>query len=588
MEHLVPAQVSARPAVHPEPRPVHLRAMPSFASLVNRCPPAVPFPDIARPLFIGLGASDVSGGHADQEESDAVGETTVIYTTRMPPPVAAGGCNRPIAEDAAGDRHDHLIAGSSATELRWYHPLAARRQGASREVASRPVTSTTTRSGRVSRPEARLKDELAASDATPPARGSLRWCRKRTIAKRHLPVPGVSCPEVDRPNPILIRMESSQREADGMVERYLARVADGGGGVTDEPPSLTAVGYAATTSVLSVTPSSTQEGRGGATTAPAVATSTQEAAGGATTAPAVAASTQEAAGGATTAPAVASSTSPGLARHGVRLPTSGRDDVLDQASAGGDGSGAAGGREADDAVVGGDHGSGGEADGLTGSGGDNVLDRTSGGCDARAFASLGVFDSVEDAKTAFNDQIDVVWASANFCDGPRERVGIDDVEWSHEVVNKAVIARGGWHMRRVQSLLGVKELRDVELDRLFKETAREGRRVGFFVDGILNTQYHRGSKPVRVKTAPATGGAARERHSTAVCGYEIFDHPAFILGGSMSASNLWLDARATPHRKKGYMRELMRVYAVYKCSSGERALPCTGKCFCANKRPRED
>ena len=115
MEHLVPAQVSARPAVHPEPRPVHLRAMPSFASLVNRCPPAVPFPDIARPLFIGLGASDVSGGHADQEESDAVGETTVIYTTRMPPPVAAGGCNRPIAEDAAGDRHDHLIAGSSAT-----------------------------------------------------------------------------------------------------------------------------------------------------------------------------------------------------------------------------------------------------------------------------------------------------------------------------------------------------------------------------------------------------------------------------------------------------------------------------------------
>ena len=143
-------------------------------------------------------------------------------------------------------------------------------------------------------------------------------------------------------------------------------------------------------------------------------------------------------------------------------------------------------------------------------------------------------------------------------------------------------------MRRVQSLVGVKELRDVALDCLFKEAAREGRRVGFFVDGILNTQYHRGSKPVRVKMAPATGGAARERHSTAICGYEIYDHPAFILGGSMSASNLWLDARATPHRKKGYMRELMRVYAVFKCSSSERARPCTGKCFRANKRPRED
>ena len=56
----------------------HPRVMPSLASLVNRCPPSVPFPDIARPLFIGLGASDVSGGHVDQEDSDAVDETTAV------------------------------------------------------------------------------------------------------------------------------------------------------------------------------------------------------------------------------------------------------------------------------------------------------------------------------------------------------------------------------------------------------------------------------------------------------------------------------------------------------------------------------
>jgi hypothetical protein len=47
----------------------------------------------------------------------------------------------------------------------------------------------------------------------------------------------------------------------------------------------------------------------------------------------------------------------------------------------------------------------------------------------------------------------------------------------------------------------------------------------YFLDGYLNTQYDRGKKPVKIKTAGSTGTAARKRHSTAVVDYQVLDHP---------------------------------------------------------------
>jgi hypothetical protein len=177
---------------------------------------------------------------------------------------------------------------------------------------------------------------------------------------------------------------------------------------------------------------------------------------------------------------------------------------------------------------------------------------------------------------ALNKQIDVVHNSPNFKGVPREHVGMDNVEWAHEVVNKAVIAEG-WHMKKVQSLMGVNELCDVELNKVFTEGG------AFFIDGYLNQQYYRGPKKIKIQTS-STGKADRQRHSTAVVEYMVHDHPAFILGGSMSAANLWLDARATPNRKKGFMREFLRVYKVFKCTS-KRKDTCKGNC-CPVKKAR--
>eukprot|EP00966_Prymnesium_polylepis_P329925 7385607-Prymnesium_polylepis.2 len=132
-------------------------------------------------------------------------------------------------------------------------------------------------------------------------------------------------------------------------------------------------------------------------------------------------------------------------------------------------------------------------------------------------------------------------------------------------------------MKKVQSLMGVNELCDVELNKVFTEGG------AFFIDGYLNQQYYCGPKKIKIQTS-STGKADRQRHSTAVVEYMVHDHPAFILGGSMSAANLWLDARATPNRKKGFMREFLRVYKVFKCTS-KRKDTCKGNC-CPVKKAR--
>ena len=204
--------------------------------------------------------------------------------------------------------------------------------------------------------------------------------------------------------------------------------------------------------------------------------------------------------------------------------------------------------------------------------------RASGGCDARALHHLGVFQSEDDAKIALNAQIDQVWGALKIDqpDCPRGKAGLDDVEWCHEVVKKAVNA-AGFHWTKVQRLIpGGKptELSQLDLNWLMND----GEGGAFFVDGFLNTSYSRihprRNKMVKMPKLADTDNGNKSRHSIAVIRKKVHDHKKFILGGSMSVDCLWLNQSSKSDPKKGYLSEVLRAYRVDKCmgSSGCKGL----------------
>ena len=204
-----------------------------------------------------------------------------------------------------------------------------------------------------------------------------------------------------------------------------------------------------------------------------------------------------------------------------------------------------------------------------------AIDRTCGGCDARALWRMGVCTSEEEAKGLLNSMIDPMWEMFKRTqpDCPRERAGVDDVEWAFELVKKAVVSRG-FHFKKVQSLVeGAKELSDMDLDAMLKEGG------SFLIDGYINQpHYFRGGKKLQLRIA----SECDRRHSTAVVSYEVMDDPRWILGGRMSAKNLWLNRRSQPNRKKGFMRDILRAYKIYKC-----CMPVGTECrgACVTPRP---
>ena len=200
-----------------------------------------------------------------------------------------------------------------------------------------------------------------------------------------------------------------------------------------------------------------------------------------------------------------------------------------------------------------------------------VTSRPSGGCDARALAAIGLCDgSVSDVSSALNAQIDAVhraWQKGDpSC--PREHAGLDDVEWSFEVVSKAVDVER-WHLTRVLE-------RGAELLRLIQDGG------SFLLDGYLNRSYKRGSKVEKVRVAD-TGD--RWRHSTAVVDGVVFDHPAFVLRGSMPVASLWLDSAHA--RKNGFLSEVLRVYRLSKCTRSADCELCLGRQHERGKRRRK-
>jgi hypothetical protein len=204
--------------------------------------------------------------------------------------------------------------------------------------------------------------------------------------------------------------------------------------------------------------------------------------------------------------------------------------------------------------------------------------RASGGCDARALHHLGVFQSEDDAKIALNAQIDQVWGALKIDqpDCPRGKAGLDDVEWCHDVVKKAVNA-AGFHWTKVQRLIPCgkpTELSQLNLNWLMDD----GEGGAFFVDGFLNTSYSRihprGNKRVKMPALADTDKGNKSRHSIAVIRKKVHDHKKFILGGSMSVDCLWLNRSSKPDPQKGYLSEVLRAYRVDKCmgSSGCKGL----------------
>ena len=151
---------------------------------------------------------------------------------------------------------------------------------------------------------------------------------------------------------------------------------------------------------------------------------------------------------------------------------------------------------------------------------------------------MGVFTSEAAAKRALNDQIGPLWDKSKR-DRPsckRAEVGVEDVEWSHACVQRAVIGVG-WHVHKLDDPHAI---------------AREG---AYFVDGHLNKKYKVGKKR-RSNNFDDNG-----RHSVAVLGGKVKDS-AFLPHGDISVTSL-----CNAKTKLGFMRSINRAYELVECSN---------------------
>lgn len=187
-----------------------------------------------------------------------------------------------------------------------------------------------------------------------------------------------------------------------------------------------------------------------------------------------------------------------------------------------------------------------------------------GGCMAHALAELGVFESMEQAKATLNALIDIKHAQLRRHDPdcPRALAGVEDDAWHPSLVADVVKARG-FHF---------KKLTPQQHTNLAAVLSRGG---SFVVDGVLN-KYYKGSDGHMLTSDPddPTHPARQPeqwRHAIPVVNGVIREQAEQEI--PVTCLHLGFDGR--PNLRHGYMREICKVYKVYKCTGSEG---CRGEC----------
>ena len=185
-----------------------------------------------------------------------------------------------------------------------------------------------------------------------------------------------------------------------------------------------------------------------------------------------------------------------------------------------------------------------------------AADTGGGGCVAHALFELGVFDSVAIAMQRLN------FAASRLAGKHLSLRYVADDWWPHEAIAKAVKSER-WHMSKIK-------LGSERLD-LAAQFAR--RSCGHLVDGVLNNEWQDDEgvlvNDATYEGAPPSVDRAAWRHAVAVQGGVILEqHEQRIL-----VKWLWLDGNK-PDKHRGYLREILKVYKIWRCTSVDG---CRGK-----------
>ena len=196
-----------------------------------------------------------------------------------------------------------------------------------------------------------------------------------------------------------------------------------------------------------------------------------------------------------------------------------------------------------------------------------------GGCVAHVLANIGVYETDIDAKAELNSQIDKVLeqrqreVDPTF---PRNRVGVEDDFWCAQIVGKTVRARG-FHYKKIR-------IDDPEID--LRDYFVDDMPGGFMVDGVLNNECVVGGEKWAPDPMDPTDPAEDEerwRHAVAVVAGQVREQQ----GQCWAVDDcLWLGENNQPHKEKGYLRKIHKVFFIAPCTVPDTG--CKGGCLKAH------
>ena len=176
-----------------------------------------------------------------------------------------------------------------------------------------------------------------------------------------------------------------------------------------------------------------------------------------------------------------------------------------------------------------------------------------GGCSAFALYKLDVFDSIESAKRALNRHGAQLLEQRRKRHGPtyeRSRVYTEDDSWSSETIKLAVVAAGF-------------DFKKLDLDSDDVCLKRDLKNGAYLLDGVQNQEWMKGPH-IFVNALGYTPGPTEApmhwRHAIAIKNGEVLEQNDDIF----STKWLWLNENNRPDVRRGYMREVLKVYIITK------------------------